>query len=135
MLAGYLRTMCRNLVVDAYRGRRGVLRSKTRGAQSNDPGQTGRQGGSGAEAWSAMDVADLPAKDIAGDWGDALDGCIRRLPEPDRSVVVLRYRVNLPTGEIAELFERTPRWSQGVLKRAREALAVCLQGGGYDVRA
>ncbi len=66
------------------------------------------------------------------DLREALDTCLARLREPDRTVFRLRHLRELTTHEIAELYGWKLRNTEYVLARARESMQRHLRREGYD---
>lgn len=69
-----------------------------------------------------------PHVDVPGqlDDADVVMQAIRQLPLPSREIVVLRYWMDLPTGEIARLLGRRPGTVRSILHRAHAALGEVL---------
>lgn len=68
--------------------------------------------------------ADECARGDATDCRESLEAALSKLPEEQRSVVLLRHVVGLTPGEIAELMGRTESSVHGLHHRGRRALQV-----------
>lgn len=81
-------------------------------------------------------VADPPEPiDPADDWDAELDrlvaeAVLRRLSEPQRTVLVLRYMDDCTVGECAQLIGRSVHATEALLVRARKAFRQEYPGGG-----
>lgn len=102
-LRSWLRVMCRNL----------ALNSRVRRAPSPPPRDS-----------------ETPHHDW--DLRDALEFCMKKLREPDRTVFRLRHLRELSTREIAELYGWKVRNCEHVLARARQSLMTRLKREGYE---
>jgi RNA polymerase sigma factor (sigma-70 family) len=105
---GWLRVLCRNLVADGAREARplaGPVLAETC-----------------VEAGEELGIR------------EALQACIDRLREPDRTVFKLRYDSGWTTAGIAELFGWKQRNCELVLARARESLSRCLRQAGCGLQ-
>ncbi len=65
----------------------------------------------------------------------ALEACIDGLPENDRVLFELRFRLDLSPGEMARVTGKSVRWVQLRIQAIREQLAARLRREGYDVQA
>lgn len=80
-------------------------------------------------------IGDVPAPRPPAGLRDALDQCIDRLPSRDRVLFELRFRLDTPPQEIAELTGNSVRWVQARLTQIRRMLSECLKRSGYDASA
>ncbi len=57
-----------------------------------------------------------------------LRDCVEELPAPMKELIVLKYREELPTEEIAGRLQRTQTWVWQALFRLRQQLRQCIEG-------
>lgn len=81
-----------------------------------------------AEAPGAVDGQMIRQSDI-----DSVRRAIERLPEKAKEILDLKYRQNLPDGEIAKILGIKQASVRQAVSRAREKLkAILLEGGAFD---
>jgi RNA polymerase sigma-70 factor (ECF subfamily) len=80
--------------------------------------------------WSTPPV-DLERQIASSELGDAIHGCVERLPAPLQEVFVLREIQDLETTEICKILGRTVTHVGVQLHRARARLRACLEAQGW----
>jgi RNA polymerase sigma-70 factor (ECF subfamily) len=68
-----------------------------------------------------------PAPDRSGPEADALEECVRGLPEESRRLLHLKYGDTLESDVIARTLQRSTAWVRTTLFRVRELLRACVR--------
>ncbi len=131
----WIRTVCRNLLIDVHRLRRKyrcLKAGKTSLSDSDTRTEPPRPSENPGRNISPEEVASL---ENDPDLREILDLCVDRLPQENRTILELRYMLDLPTSEIAEVFDKGVRMIQTKLKHTRESLADCMRFHGYAIKS
>jgi RNA polymerase sigma-70 factor (ECF subfamily) len=108
-LKAFLYRTTHNMIVDHYR--------KARPLYERDLGEHG--------ADVLASIPDLARSDLYAELEHVMR-CVRKLPDRDRDIVLMRYTDGLPVTEIAEVLEEKQNTVSVWLKRALAAVRACL---------
>ena len=129
----WIRTVCHNLKIDLVRNRQKYANRITRRKERAGRPTCGPVSKSREKDGQALSAEDLPSLENDPELREILDLCIEQLPGHSQIIFELRYLLDVPTNEIADVVDKGIRLIQTELKRSRESLANCLRYHGYAI--
>jgi len=119
--------------VDLFRNRQKYSKRITRRKQWSESPVNGTQCQDLKQNGQTVYADDVPSLENDPELREILEMCIDQLPGRSQTMFELRYLLDLPTNEIAEVCDKGIRLIQTELKRSRESLASCLRYHGYAI--